>query len=69
MSLEKFAHRNRITAELLEKIAASSRAAELFTPHETVNPLVRELIAAQGRLLNAAERVLEHCGGACNKSN
>jgi hypothetical protein len=62
MSFEKFVHRNRLTSDLLERIASSSDANRLFAHTDAVDPRVRALVAAQERLLSAAEKVLEHCG-------
>jgi hypothetical protein len=69
MSIEKFVHCNRLTSDLLERIASSSDAGRLFSHAEVVDPHVRALIAAQERLLSAAEKVLEQCGGQRGKLN
>jgi len=61
MSFEKFVHRNQLVAECLERIAATGNAGSLFEHSAEFNPKVRELLAAQERLLNAAERLLDHC--------
>lgn len=61
MSFEKFVHRNRLTSDLLERIASSDGASRLFAHTQVVDPRVRALVAAQERLLSAAERLLEHC--------
>jgi len=64
MSFEKFVHRNLLVADCVERIAASGKADHLFEHSAQFNPKVRELLAAQERLLNAAERLLEHCDSA-----
>lgn len=69
MSFEKFVHRNRLTSDLLDRIAASSNANRLFSHADAVDPRVRDLVAAQERLLSAAEKVLEHCGGQNHRPN
>ncbi len=61
MSFEKFVHRNLLVADCVQRIAASGKAGHLFEHSARFNPRVRELLAAQERLLNAAERLLEHC--------
>lgn len=61
MSFEKFVHRNSLVADCVQRIAASGKAGDLFEHSAAFNPRVRELLAAQERLLNAVERLLEHC--------
>jgi len=61
MSFEKFVHRHSLLADCVQRIAASGRAGHLFEHSAEFNPKVRELLAAQERLLNAAERLLDHC--------
>jgi hypothetical protein len=69
MSFEKFVHRNRLTSDLLDRIAASTDADRLFAHTDAVDPRVRALVAAQERLLSAAEKLLEHCGGQGHRPN
>lgn len=60
MSIE-FISRNRIVTQRLEQIAACDHASLLFGPSRSISEEVRVSLAAQERLLNAAERVLECC--------
>jgi hypothetical protein len=69
MSFEKFVHRNRLTSDLLERIASRSDATSLFAHTDAVDPDVRALVAAQERLLSAAEKVLERSGSQGRKLN
>ena len=61
MSVEKFVHRNQLLSECVERITSSGNAGRLFRHCAEFDPRVRELLAAQERLLNAAERLLDHC--------
>ena len=61
MSFEKFVHRNHLVAECVQRIAAYGNAGRLFEHSTEFNPKVRELLMAQERLLNAAERLMDHC--------
>ena len=61
MSFEKFVYRNQLMLQCLENIAASNGVSGLFQYSSDLRPQVRELLAAQERLLTAAERVLERC--------
>jgi len=42
-------------------IASSGKAGHLFEHSAQFNPKVRELLAAQERLLNAPSALLDHC--------
>ncbi len=64
MSFDKFVHRNRLVAECVHRIAASGNAGRLFQHANGFDPVVRELLAAQERLLNAAESLLDRCEAA-----
>lgn len=64
MSFEKFLHRNRLMAQCLEQIVASGMAGRLFECPAAADPSVRQFVAAQQRLLTAAERLLDHCESA-----
>jgi hypothetical protein len=62
MSFEKFLHRNELVAQCLEQIVASGAADRLFACAAGTDPSVREFVAAQERLLTAAETLLDRCG-------
>lgn len=62
--MEKFVHRNRLVAQRLEQIAASVHAARLFERPLDASAELRTLLAAQERLLNAAERMLDRAASA-----
>lgn len=61
MSFEKFVHRNQLMAQCLEQIVASGVADRVFECAAGADPSVREFVAAQQRLLTAAERLLDRC--------
>ncbi len=66
MSFEKFVHRNQLVAHCVERIVASGKADRLFGLTSEADPSVRQFLAAQERLLTAAERLLDHCESAPN---
>jgi len=59
MTLEQFIRRNGIIAQHLEQIAAMNGAEHLLEFSLNFNPTMRDLLTAQERLLNAAEKVIK----------
>ena len=62
MSFDKFVYRSQLTAQCLDQIVSIGGASSIFAPSSEHSPQVRELLAAQERLLSAAESLLESCG-------
>jgi hypothetical protein len=60
MTAAKFARRNRILAQHLERITQLQQATERDGVLRPQSEQFREVLSAQERLLTAVERLLEH---------
>ncbi|MBV8063268.1 MAG: hypothetical protein JOY51_06705 [Nevskia sp.] len=63
MSVDKFLRRNQMITACLQELAQYREQMQWDGVLHPVNPLVREMMQAQERLLNAVERVLETMPG------
>ncbi|HVT35588.1 MAG TPA: hypothetical protein VHE37_08390 [Nevskiaceae bacterium] len=61
MTIDKFARRNLVISERLNQIMQREQESTR-DPEALLSPRLRELFAAQERLLTAAERCLGHGG-------
>ncbi len=62
MTFDKFLKRNQMLAELLAEIAARREAVGWVNHAAPIESGLRDVLAAQERLLTAAERLLEQDG-------
>jgi len=61
MTIDKFVRRNQLLAEYLAQIAERRAEVGWGDSAAPLNAAFREVLAAQERLLTAAERLLERC--------
>ncbi len=59
MTFEKFIKRSELIFDHMQQIAHSMTAVSRFDAMTPINPLLRDVIAAQERLLTATEKLLE----------
>ncbi len=59
MTFDKFVKRSQLIFEHMQRIAHNTASMPRFDVLAPVDPLLRDVIAAQERLLTAAEELLE----------